>query len=381
MQSNGKGRMQDIYGRVKLVVVTVSMAVAIATAQGQEKIDLERVGWTPLHKSVEEGDVEKVKALLVGGHDVDERISAKEELKRLEGKIKDLELISPVTKMDNIISMKEGGMVNLKGKKIANLYHESSYGKQTISILDKQAEMHGFEIRHFPVPYPGLDQKATWLEIARRYKPDWVILRGWGAMKRTALKEASRVDFPTTKIVGVRERGTKIELSKSLLEKFKIQSLTMIELSRSLFMIRMWEGATALHIASDEGYEEVIKVLLEKEANVKAETEMGLQPLDFAAIQNRASVIRILAESGASVHTRSSMGVSALHWAVMGGAMQAAQELLKRGAEINAMTDDGVTAMDIALGIEGHYFLQEILRQYGGRCAKNCSISPDFSHQ
>ena len=101
------------------------------------------------------------------------------------------------------IGMKEGGMENLEGKKIANLYHESSYGKETIPVLDKQAEMYGFEVRHFPVPHPGLDQKATWLEIARRYKPDWVILRGWGVMNPTALKEASRVGFPATKIVGV----------------------------------------------------------------------------------------------------------------------------------------------------------------------------------
>ena len=101
------------------------------------------------------------------------------------------------------IGMKEGGMENLEGKKIANLYHESSYGRETIPVLNKQAEMFGFEVRHFPIPHPGLDQKATWLEIARRYKPDWVILRGWGVMNPTALKEASRVGFPATKIVGV----------------------------------------------------------------------------------------------------------------------------------------------------------------------------------
>ena len=101
------------------------------------------------------------------------------------------------------IGMKEGGMENLNGKKLANLYHESSYGKETIPVLDKQAEMYGFEVRHYPVPHPGLDQKATWLAIARKYKPDWVILRGWGVMNPTALKEAARVGYPATKIVGV----------------------------------------------------------------------------------------------------------------------------------------------------------------------------------
>lgn len=101
------------------------------------------------------------------------------------------------------IGMKEGGMDKLKGKKIANLYHESSYGKETIPVLDNQAEKYGFEVKHYPVPHPGLDQKATWLQIARQYKPDWVILRGWGVMNPTALKEAQRVGFPAKKIVGV----------------------------------------------------------------------------------------------------------------------------------------------------------------------------------
>ena len=101
------------------------------------------------------------------------------------------------------IGMQEGGMENLKGKKIANLYHESGYGKETIRILDVQAEKYGFEVRHYPVAHPGLDQKAAWLEIARRYKPDWAILRGWGVMNPTALKEAARVGYPANRIVGV----------------------------------------------------------------------------------------------------------------------------------------------------------------------------------
>lgn len=101
------------------------------------------------------------------------------------------------------IGMQEGGMDKLKGKKIANIYHESSYGKETIPVLDKQASMYGFEVKHYPVAHPGLDQQSVWLDIRGRFKPDWVILRGWGVMNPTALKEASRIRFPTDKIVGV----------------------------------------------------------------------------------------------------------------------------------------------------------------------------------
>jgi branched-chain amino acid transport system substrate-binding protein len=100
------------------------------------------------------------------------------------------------------IGMREGGMDKLKGKRIAHLYHDSAYGKETIPILDVQAKKYGFEVTHIAVPHPGNEQQSQWLQV-RQFKPDWVILRGWGVMNPTALKAAAKVGFPRTKILGV----------------------------------------------------------------------------------------------------------------------------------------------------------------------------------
>jgi len=100
------------------------------------------------------------------------------------------------------IGMQEGGMDKLKGKKIANLYHDSAYGKETIPILETQAKMYGFTVTHIAVPHPGNEQQAQWLQI-RQAKPDWVILRGWGVMNPTALKAAAKIGFPRDHIIGV----------------------------------------------------------------------------------------------------------------------------------------------------------------------------------
>jgi branched-chain amino acid transport system substrate-binding protein len=100
------------------------------------------------------------------------------------------------------IGSKEGGMDKLKGKKIVNIYHDSAYGKETIPVLDAQAKMYGFTVTHIPVPHPGNEQGAQWLQI-RQIKPDWVILRGWGVMNPTALKAAAKVGFPSDRIIGV----------------------------------------------------------------------------------------------------------------------------------------------------------------------------------
>ena len=100
------------------------------------------------------------------------------------------------------IGSKEGGMDKLKGKKIVNIYHDSAYGKETIPVLDAQAKMYGFAVKHIPVAHPGNEQQSQWLQV-RQEKPDWVILRGWGVMNPTALKAAAKIGFPREKIIGV----------------------------------------------------------------------------------------------------------------------------------------------------------------------------------
>lgn len=96
-----------------------------------------------------------------------------------------------------------GGMDKLKGLKIANLYIDVPYGQETKPMLDEMAKKFGFEVRHFPVSWPGIDQKAQWMDIVRRYKADWVINRNWGVSCTVPLKEAARLGFPANRILGV----------------------------------------------------------------------------------------------------------------------------------------------------------------------------------
>jgi branched-chain amino acid transport system substrate-binding protein len=101
------------------------------------------------------------------------------------------------------IGKKMGGMDKLKGLKIANLHIDIPYGQETIPILNALSKKFGFEVKHFPVPWPGIDQKAQWMDIVRRYKADWVINRNWGVSCTVPLKEAARLRFPSDRILGV----------------------------------------------------------------------------------------------------------------------------------------------------------------------------------
>ena len=109
------------------------------------------------------------------------------------------------------IGQRAGGMEKLKGLKIAHIYRDDGYGRETLPILDRQAAHYGFAVQHLPVPPPGLDQKATWLRV-KVARPDWVILRSAGVMTSTALKEAAQIGIPRDRIVGPRPTCTEQEM-------------------------------------------------------------------------------------------------------------------------------------------------------------------------
>ncbi len=100
------------------------------------------------------------------------------------------------------IGKKEGGLDKLKGKKIALVYHDSPYGKEPIALLQERAKMHGYELSLLPVTHPGVEQKATWLQV-RQNRPDYLFLWGWGVMNSTSIKEAVAVGYPREKMYGV----------------------------------------------------------------------------------------------------------------------------------------------------------------------------------
>jgi branched-chain amino acid transport system substrate-binding protein len=104
--------------------------------------------------------------------------------------------------LQHIAKKEGGGFDKLKGKKIALVYHDSPYGKEPIALLQKRAAMHGFDLMLLPVTHPGIEQKATWLQV-RQNRPDYVLLWGWGVMNSTAIKEAVAVGYPREKMYGV----------------------------------------------------------------------------------------------------------------------------------------------------------------------------------
>jgi len=101
--------------------------------------------------------------------------------------------------INHILDLNNG---NIKGKKIALVYHNSAYGKEPIRTLQELEKKHGFKLSLLPVDHPGQEQKSQWLQI-RREKPDYVTMWGWGVMNPTAIQEAANIRYPMENFIGV----------------------------------------------------------------------------------------------------------------------------------------------------------------------------------
>jgi len=91
----------------------------------------------------------------------------------------------------------------LAGKKIAYLYYDNPAGVEPLPVIKDIQSLEGFELRTFAVPAPGVEMGAQVLDIARRYRPDFVIAHLFGRAPAVMMKELKRAGYPLSKVLGL----------------------------------------------------------------------------------------------------------------------------------------------------------------------------------
>ncbi|XP_065577154.1 serine/threonine-protein phosphatase 6 regulatory ankyrin repeat subunit C-like [Artemia franciscana] len=122
---------------------------------------------------------------------------------------------------------------------------------------------------------------------------------------------------------------------------------------------------TPLHLAVISGDLEVIKMVLDKGADVNARDIYGESPLHLAA-SSRCSqtVVECLLKFGADVHIRNSEQLSPLHLAAHCGHTQTVECLLRSGADVNARDVKDRSPLHLAAR-HGHTQTAECLSRCG----------------
>ena len=107
---------------------------------------------------------------------------------------------SQATASVNFIKNQLGG--NLKGKKIAYIFFDNPAGREPIQVLQDLASREGFQLKEFAVPPPGVEMGAQVLDIAQRFRADFVISHLFGGAPAVSIKELKRVGYPLKKVLG-----------------------------------------------------------------------------------------------------------------------------------------------------------------------------------
>jgi branched-chain amino acid transport system substrate-binding protein len=89
----------------------------------------------------------------------------------------------------------------LKGKKIAYLFYDNPAGREPIPVLEDLMTKEGFQLKTFAVPPPGVEMGAQVLDIAQRYRADFVVAHLFGRSPSVSIKELKRVGYPLRKVV------------------------------------------------------------------------------------------------------------------------------------------------------------------------------------
>jgi ankyrin repeat protein len=114
------------------------------------------------------------------------------------------------------------------------------------------------------------------------------------------------------------------------------------------------DGTTALMFAAQQGYTEIVRVLIEAGANLNLPRKRyGLTALMLAASEARADVLQTLVAAGADVNAKNDDGSTALMIAAHKGHLMVVQILLGAGADVNLQDKDEDSALKLAAQ-EGH---------------------------
>jgi len=120
----------------------------------------------------------------------------------------------------------------------------------------------------------------------------------------------------------------------------------------SNFGVRFSDGLTPLHYAARSGHTGMVRLLIERKADVNAKDGSGTAPLHEAARTGSLEVMKLLITAGAALDARDAKGNAALHIVMPLDSRRAGIDLLlSKGANPGIKDDHGDTPLHISIAL------------------------------
>lgn len=113
-------------------------------------------------------------------------------------------------------------------------------------------------------------------------------------------------------------------------------------------------GRTALSIVSNNGYIEMVNLLIELGADVnKVNENDNNTPLHDASYNGNTEIIKLLINAGADVNAINKNNKTPIYWALMNGHAETVKVFIDAGIDVNTCYEDNETALNWA-SYRGH---------------------------
>ena len=219
-----------------------------------------------------------------------------------------------------------------------------------------------------------MDSKASVRDVTTAFQADrdegsalLDLLKDLNAESRKAALETEIKDgddLATPLIIAARDG--KLDFVKVLLRyEANIEARGTIKIDGEVI-----EGCTALWIAAAKGHFDVVRLLIEQNAEVDGRTSSNSTPLRAAAFDGHLDIVRCLVENGADVNARTNFNSTPLMLTCYNGHLDVASYLVKHGANINLQDNHGRSCLHDA-SKEGHVQLVCELLALGAKQTQN----------
>lgn len=115
--------------------------------------------------------------------------------------------------------------------KVAYLYYDNPAGREPLELLRELAAAERFELREFAVPPPGVDMRPQILDIARKYRADWILNHTFAKSPTIAIRELTRIGYPMDRVLGFAWAGAESDMEVAgwdVAEGYQILQFTQI---------------------------------------------------------------------------------------------------------------------------------------------------------